>query len=517
MTMDKAKQVLQLSKDGVSIKQIVIRLGISRKTVRKYLRKMNQAAPLKPNKKADSKSDNQLAQIIYNDDTALTAGKRFEDIVKHFEYVKDVLHKTGVTRQLLWIEYMAQYPGGYQYSQYCYLLRKYLKNTDPAFHWIYQPGEFTQMDFAGRKLFYLDPRTSLKVKCEVFIAILPFSGLVFCLAVLSQKTADLIRCINEMLKYIGRVTKTILCDNFKTAVIHADLYEPVFTAMCDQLSDHYHTTFSATRPASPTDKAMVEKAVNIVYNHIYGPMHNQVPGSLEDLNNQIRHWLDILNLKPYKGTTESRRDIFQTREAPFLKELPQTPFSLKTCKEVTVQRNYAIQLPDNKHYYTVPYQYVGSTVWVYFDAWAVEVYHDYQRIAFHVRSSTEPQFNRIEAHMPENHKHMVQRQGWTVEGLLERAAWVGEYTHQSCQRLLHSSIYPEQNYKACNALILLQNKYNKQRLEAACHRAANVIRPTLKLIRNILEAGLDKQPLLFDEKEGRIPHHDNIRGPKKYQ
>jgi hypothetical protein len=200
-----------------------------------------------------------------------------------------------------------------------------------------------------------------------------------------------------------------------------------------------------------------------------------------------------------------------------LKELPQTSFSLKKCKEVTVQRNYAIQLPDNKHYYTVPYQYVGSMVWVYFDAWTVEVYHDYQRIAFHVRSSTEPQFNRIGAHMPENHKHMVQRQRWTVDGLLERAAWVGVYTHQSCERLLHSSIYPEQNYKACNALILLQNKYTKQRLEAACQRAANVIRPTLKLIRNILEAGLDKQPLLFDEKEGRIPHHDNIRGPEKYQ
>lgn len=39
--------------------------------------------------------------------------------------------------------------------------------------------------------------------------------------------------------------------------------------MCYQLGEYYQTTFSATRPYSPRDKAMVEKAVNIVYNHIY--------------------------------------------------------------------------------------------------------------------------------------------------------------------------------------------------------------------------------------------------------
>lgn len=38
--MTQAKQIQQLSADGVSIKEIVRRTGISRKTVRKYLRKI---------------------------------------------------------------------------------------------------------------------------------------------------------------------------------------------------------------------------------------------------------------------------------------------------------------------------------------------------------------------------------------------------------------------------------------------------------------------------------------------
>jgi hypothetical protein len=119
--------------------------------------------------------------------------------------------------------------------------------------------------------------------------------------------------------------------------------------------------------------------------------------------------------------------------------------------------------------------------------------------------------------MPANHQHMMETQGWTVEELLKRAGWVGEYTRQAADRIVHSSIYPEQNFKACHAMILLQRKYSKERLEAACRRAANVSRPTLKMIRNILEAGLDHQPLLFDENTSPLPGHHNIRGPENYK
>jgi DNA-binding CsgD family transcriptional regulator len=38
--MNQVKQVQQLHQDGIAIKEIVRRTGISRKTVRKYLRKM---------------------------------------------------------------------------------------------------------------------------------------------------------------------------------------------------------------------------------------------------------------------------------------------------------------------------------------------------------------------------------------------------------------------------------------------------------------------------------------------
>lgn len=511
--MNRIRQVQQLKADGVPIKEISRRTGISRKTVKKYLRKLEEVP-----EPGDSEAipDKQLAPIVYNNDNTVVRGRRLEALLLHFEQAKGELHKTGVTKQLLWMEYNQDQVDGYQYSQYCYLFGKYLKDTDPAFHWEYTPGEFTQIDFAGKKLSYIEQRTGDRIACETFIGILPFSGLLFCEAVTSQKTADFALGVTEMIKYVGGVTKTILCDNLRTAVTRSDKYEPVFTELCYQLSDHYHTTFSATRPAEPTDKAMVEKAVNIIYTQIYARLRNQTFYSLEGLNQQIRILLDALNDKPYKNSSESRRDIFMRLEQATLKPLTEQAYRLRKGKQVTVQQNYAIQLPDNRHYYTVPYQYVGCKVWVQYDNKTVEVYYQHERIAFHVRSSYEPLFNRLPDHMPANHQYMEQLRGWTVEDLLKRAGWVGPYTRQAADRILHSSIYPEQNFKACHAMIMLQAKYNKQRLEAACRRAANVPRPTLKMIRNILDTGLDSQPLLFDKEPARLPDHQNIRGPQNY-
>jgi hypothetical protein len=59
-------------------------------------------------------------------------------------------------------------------------------------------------------------------------------------------------------------------------------------------------------------------------------------------------------------------------------------------------------------------------------------------------------------------------------------------------------------------MLMLQKKYNSSRLEAACQRASNGTRINYTIIRNILQKGLDKQALLFDNNP--LPKHDNVRG-----
>jgi hypothetical protein len=260
---------------------------------------------------------------------------------------------------------------------------------------------------------------------------------------------------------------------------------------------------------------MVERCVNIVYNHIYGPLRHQVFHSLKELNLVIDQQLQKLNDRRYKGSSYSRRQLFDTREKPLLKELPTEPFTLKKCIQATVQRNYHIQLSEDHRYYSVPYSYAGKKVKVLYDNKTVEIYYEHARIAMHIKSNMARAYTTIAEHMPSNHQKAMNIQGWTKADMLARAAQVGTATGQAVEHILNSSIYPEQNYKSCHGLLMLQSAFGADRLEAACARVLKATRVNYTMIKNILKAGLDRQPPIIDD--APLPDHDNIRGSGHYQ
>lgn len=511
VTMEQLKQILQLKNDGIPIREIARRTGISRNAIKKYLGRLDARSGEAPG----VLSNKQLADKAYDNEALSAASSRLEALIKHFGYAQTELGKTGVTRQLLWLEYREQHTGGYNYSQYCYHFNMYIKRKDVAMHLEYDAGDMIMIDFAGKKLHYVHADSGEVTECEVFISVLPYSGLIFCKAIHSQKTGDFISCINGMLKFYAGVPKTILCDNLKTAVTRPSRYEPVFTEVCNQLSEHYQTTFSATRPYRPKDKAMVERAVNIVYTHIYAPLRNSIFFSLEELNDAMLQKLHDLNNKPYRNDAYSRMYLYEAHERQTLKLLPAEVFMHKKCVRVTIQRNYHIQLTEDRMYFSVPYTYAGKKVKVLYDNKTVEVYYEHERIALHIRMSTSKAYTTLVEHMPPNHVHMHELKGWTREGLLAQAAKVGEHTRQVTEHMLGNSIYMEQNYKACFGMLMLVKKYTGLRLEAACRRISGSSRINYTMIRNILEKGLDKQAPLFDNNP--LPDHDNIRGSGAYQ
>jgi transposase len=506
--MEQIKQVLQLKRDGFSIKSIARTTGIARNTIKKYLTRIDTDPAVKVSHK-------ELAQTMYDNDTTELKGERYLLLAEHFGYAESQLNKTGVTRQLLWLEYKEQNPQGYNYSQYCYHFSEFIRHKEVVMHLEHVAGEKIMIDFAGKKLSYVNSDSGELIFCQVFIAVLPHSGLIFCTAVPTQGTYDFITCINSMLKFYGGITQTILCDNLKTAVTRPSRYEPVFTDMCYQLSEHYGTTFTATRSYKPRDKAMVERAVSIVYNHIYAPLRHEVFHSLPELNHHISQQLEKLNDKRYKGSAYSRRQLFDNQEKSLLKELPAELFTLKKCIQATVQRNYHVQLSEDHRYYSVPYSYAGKKVKVLYDNNTVEIYYEHSRIALHIKSNMARAYTTIHEHMPSNHQQAMNIKGWTKADMLARAAQVGTATAQAVEHILNSSIYPEQNYKSCHGLLMLQGTFGGQRLEAACARVLKATRINYTMIKNILHAGLDKQPTIFEDVH--LPDHDNIRGPEHYQ
>jgi transposase len=168
VAMEQLKQVLNLYRDGQSIKGIVRLTGLSRNTVRAYLAKLTEEVEHKP-----TQSDAALAGIFYNQDIAAYKSLRYQQLLAHFEDADRELSRPGVTRQLLWREYLDQHPDGYAYSQYCYHMHKFLGNKDVVMHLEYKPAEQIMVDFAGTKYHWVDEQTGERISSEVFVATLP--------------------------------------------------------------------------------------------------------------------------------------------------------------------------------------------------------------------------------------------------------------------------------------------------------------------------------------------------------
>ncbi len=115
VTMEILKQILQLKNDGIGIREIARRTGISRNSVRKYLALLDAPAEELTNKELTNK---ELADKAYNNDLLELNVQKHQLLFQHFESVQSELSRTGVTRQLLWKEYLIEYPDGYGYSLY---------------------------------------------------------------------------------------------------------------------------------------------------------------------------------------------------------------------------------------------------------------------------------------------------------------------------------------------------------------------------------------------------------------
>ena len=96
ISMEQLKQILQLRDDGVGIREIARRLGISRNSVRKYL-------ALLPSNSGEL-SPKELAEKAYPKDVLERDAERLAQLTKHILGSGAELSKTGVTRQLLWQE-----------------------------------------------------------------------------------------------------------------------------------------------------------------------------------------------------------------------------------------------------------------------------------------------------------------------------------------------------------------------------------------------------------------------------
>lgn len=512
--MIQVRRIIQLRAEGLSKLKISATLQIHRDTLGNYLSKFEATG--KSYAELLQYSDDGLSAIAFNHlPNTVRPDSRIDDLKKHLDYFKQELTRAGVTRKTLWEEYQQSYPGGYGYTQFCEHFSRHIKSTRATMHLSHRAAEYLQVDFAGKQLHYVDVVTGEVIACPVLVCTLPFSGYTYVEALPSACQEHLFCALNRCVEYLGGTPRNVLSDNMKQFVGKNHRYEYKFQELADQWALHYNTNLEATRPRKPKDKPTVENNVYLSYLRIYAKIRNEEFHSLFELNNRIHDLLGAYNEAAFQKLPGNRLDRFQQDEKPLLKPLPLQSFVIKHTTTGKVQMNYHVVLGEDKHQYSVPYQYIGQTTKIIYDEHNVEIYIGFHRIAMHKRDYRKHAYTTLAEHMPEKHLKYNETLGWDADYFLSLAKKMGENSLEVFTRILASKDFIEQTYNACVGLKRLSEIYGTVRFEAACCRALNASRITYGMIKNILENNLDKQAEpqlnLF-----AIPDHENIRGPEHY-
>ena len=323
--MSLVKQILRKHQQGRGIKTIARDLSISKNTVKSYLHRVKISKV--PIASLLALEDPELQSLLLAGNPAYK-DTRYEHLKQHLDYYCKELKEVGVTRLLLWEEYISSNPTShYKYGQFCHHPRQHLSAKSPSMVLTHHPADKLYIDFAGKPLHYVDKSTGEQIEVQVFVGCLPYSDYGFAMAVPSQKINDFIHALQCCLKSIGGVPHTLVPDNLKSAVIKASRYEPSINKVLEDFANHYGTTVTPARARKPKDKALVENQVKMVYSRVYAKLRKQIFFDLHSLNQAIAKCMTAHNQTRMQRKKYSREELFIAKEKQSLLKR----ISLKSC------------------------------------------------------------------------------------------------------------------------------------------------------------------------------------------
>lgn len=509
--MTKYREILRLHSLGLSQKNIAFSCGVSKTTVNKVIKRAEEINLFWP--LDDNQTDVVIAGLLFPNSGVTVKEKRLPD----FTYIRNELLKNGVSKKLLWTEYLEECrlngDDPLMYSQFCYHIQQDEQKRRATMHINRKPGEQVEVDWAGDHARIIDPDTGEITDAHIFVGVMTYSQYAYVEAFINEKQKAWIMAHVHMYEYFGGVAKILVPDNTKTAVIHnKGWYTQKLNATYHEMAEHYNTAIIPARVRKPKDKPNAEGAVGNISTWITAALRNEQFFSLAELNISIREKLEVFNAREFQKKEGSRSRLFYNEELPFLSPLPATPYELAVWKQATVQFNYHISL--DGMLYSVPFEYIKRKMDVRTTERIIEIFYNHNRVASHKRLyGRKGQYSTVVEHMPPDHQKYLE---WNGDRFRKWAEQIGNNTCLTVNAILTSQRVEQQTYRSCMGLLKLADKYSEQQLEAACEKALGfTASPSYKSVKNILATGVKVKS--EQSKQETTPNKYGItRGSKYY-
>ena len=347
--------VLDLHRQGLSISAIARELGIDRKTVRRSIARGLEPPVYGPRK------------------------PRARLIDPFVPYLRErVMTYPGLTGRRLLRELGERgYAGGY--TAITDLLRDLRPTPLPAFEVRFEtpPGDQAQVDFAHFQVVFTDEPSVTRI-VWLFSFVLGYSRLIWARFVLHQDMQTVLRCHMAAFEAIGGVPKEILYDRMKTAVIGEGGGSIVYNRALIDFARHYSFQPKACRPYRAKTKGKVERPFRYIREDFFLARSFR---NLDDLNAQLRHWLDTVANPRVHATTQCIVNEAFAAEKPHLGVLPLASFRSVLKLERRVSHEGMVSVGGNL--YSVPDATRKRIVEVHTLANEVQIFEDGTLIATH--------------------------------------------------------------------------------------------------------------------------------------
>lgn len=466
--MTNYRLIMRLLLAGSSYREIQARCGVAHATIAKARKTLDHHQITTP-AQLDGLHDDDLHCLV--GDGRMTVAGEFVPI----DLDTVIAARTGRKKtplNVLWADYLTLPSTGlrhYSYERFRQLVGQEVAARGLTARIQHIPGHTMQVDWAGTKMRITDFVTHRTTSISVFVATLPYSGMVFAIGCVDERQPNWLAAHRQAFEYFNGVAEVIVPDNASTAcnaIRPGDRARRV-NAAYEEFLTHYNTAALPARPIKPQDKGNVEAGVKVVTNWAIRRLADREFTNLDDLNTALRAAVEQINDRtPFREQPVSRRQIFQEAEAELLAQLPQEPFLPTVWKKSKVAPDWHITIATV--HYSVPHQHVGATVDVRIRGEQLDVFADGDTIATHTVSAQRGAYVTDVAHCPPGMEDANNL--WSSQYFLTQASRVGPNTRKAIADLLASKPIVAQAYLPARNILAMGKGANKPILEQACHR-----------------------------------------------
>ena len=513
--MKSVRDIVKLHSDmGLSIRKIQGATGVAKSTVADYIKRFKELGLSL--EQIEALDDDALRLQFFPEVSSVVVSTKAMPDMNYIHQELKRRKKTKVTLYLLWEEYRVDNPDGYGYTQFRVYYRRFKKKLNPSMRQTHLSAEKLFVDYSGLVMPIHNQRTGEIDTAQIFVAVLGASGYTFVHATHSQKQEDFIYSHVMCYNFFGGVPRVVVPDNLKSAIISNNKNGIVVNESYSDLNRHYGVVVEPTRPRKPKDKPKAEQGVQAIQRFILARFRHHKFFSVDELNEAIAELFDGYNNKVIKHLQQSRTELFNELDAPYLNPLPQNNYVYKQFKLARVNQDYHITL--EKCNYSVPFQYIKEEVELRYSTQSIYIYHKHKLIATHPRLRRVGDTSTLHEHMPSEHQYVNEKMN--PDRLRSWAKNIGEYSGVFVEDAFLEVEHMPNAYRKISAVLSLAKRYGNTELELALMYATQMKTITTKSIKSILDKKLyltksvnnttPVQQSLFD-------NHTNIRGADEYK